>query len=54
MKKCELIITDEEFETLKQIFSYEPDFEPRCKEDRLIVNLMKDILETSEECVDKE
>ena len=54
MKKCEIYLTDNDYETLKEIFVNEPDFKPMCKQDFLIVRLLKQIEQNSEHYEDEE
>lgn len=48
MRTVEIQIGDSDIETLKSIFKNEPDFKPQSNEDRLIIALMRQILDNAE------
>jgi hypothetical protein len=49
MRTVQIQIGDTDIETLKSIFKNEPDFQPQSNEDRLIVALLRQILENTKE-----
>ena len=48
MKSITLNISDSQYQVLKKIFSNVPDFKPSTREDYLIVNILRSILDTYE------
>ena len=48
MKSITLNISDSQYQDLKKLFSNEPDFKPSTREDYLIVNILRSILDTYE------
>jgi len=54
MKSAKIYTTDRMFEKLKAIFENEKNFTPVLEEDKIIVNILKQVMANSEECDEKE
>jgi hypothetical protein len=49
MKKCTVYLKDSDHVLIDEIFLNEPDFKPLCKQDFLIVHILKQIQKNSED-----
>lgn len=54
MNNVTIKISDEDIETLEKIFENEPSFNPMTKEDRLIVEIMRQVLNNPKIVIEEE
>ncbi len=52
MKSARIFVTDESFSRLEKVFEREAHFQPAIEEDRIIVNILKQVMANSEEYTD--
>lgn len=45
MNKVELMISDDQLDVLKQLFKNEPNFQPQTKEDYVLIDIIRSIVE---------